>query len=156
MSNQGQQNVQKGGDQTNVGSNANAVNVGQANNQVKAFTGFWRELEGDRWPSAFWWIHFTKNNIQGTSGTGPSYDAPRGGPFNAIANKVKQQNLGQVNTQAQGNVQQVCLMLLSLKADFHLKILNYYCWSFQVNLWLLNFATVVFDWDFSFYRFIIE
>ncbi|KAK6751253.1 hypothetical protein RB195_002932 [Necator americanus] len=30
---QGQTNVQKGGDQTNVGANANAVNVGQVNNQ---------------------------------------------------------------------------------------------------------------------------
>lgn len=31
--------VQKGGDQTNVGSNANAVNVGQVNNQRTTGTG---------------------------------------------------------------------------------------------------------------------
>ncbi|RCN29284.1 hypothetical protein ANCCAN_24960, partial [Ancylostoma caninum] len=47
-----------------------------------------------------------KDNIQGKPGTGPSYDAPRrGGPVTAIGNKVKQQNLGQANTQAQGNFQ---------------------------------------------------
>ncbi|EYB98328.1 hypothetical protein Y032_0132g1720 [Ancylostoma ceylanicum] len=81
---QGQASVQQGGDQTNVGSNANAVNVGQVNNQGGA-TG---------------------------SGYKPSYDAPRYGgdngqfnPLNVIGNKFDLQTLGQVNTQGQQNVQ---------------------------------------------------
>ncbi|EYB98318.1 hypothetical protein Y032_0132g1713 [Ancylostoma ceylanicum] len=79
---QGQQNVQKGGDQTNVGANQNQVNVGQQNNQGGAGSGY-----------------------------KPSYDAPRYGgsgqynPLNFIDNKVFQQNLGQANTQGQSNAQ---------------------------------------------------
>ncbi|EYB98327.1 hypothetical protein Y032_0132g1719 [Ancylostoma ceylanicum] len=80
---QGQQNVQKGGDQTNVGVNQNQVNVGQENNQGGAGSGY-----------------------------KPSYDAPRYGgdngqynPFNFIDNKVFQQNLGQASTQGQSNAQ---------------------------------------------------
>ncbi|RCN48080.1 hypothetical protein ANCCAN_05906 [Ancylostoma caninum] len=70
--NQGQVSVQKGGDQTNVGSNANAVNVGQVNNQL---------LNGCKKLSY-------KDNIQRKTGTGPSYDAPRrGGPVTAVGNK---------------------------------------------------------------------
>ncbi|EYC34989.1 hypothetical protein Y032_1205g3753, partial [Ancylostoma ceylanicum] len=91
VSNQGQSNVQQGGDQTNVGSNANTVNVGQQNNQGGAGAGY---------------------------GYKPSYDAPSyggsgyaGGPIyvpdfnNFIKNNVYSQNLGQTNTQGQQNVQ---------------------------------------------------
>ncbi|KAL6737016.1 hypothetical protein Aduo_010694 [Ancylostoma duodenale] len=74
---QGQQNVQKGGDQTNVG--VNQVNVGQENNQ------------GSGKPSY----------------DAPRYGGNNGqyNPFNFIDNKVFQQNLGQVNTQGQSNAQ---------------------------------------------------
>ncbi|KIH51014.1 hypothetical protein ANCDUO_18903, partial [Ancylostoma duodenale] len=76
---QGQQNVQKGGDQTNVGVNQNQVNVGQENNQ------------GSGKPSY----------------DAPRYGGNNGqyNPFNFIDNKVFQQNLGQANTQGQSNAQ---------------------------------------------------
>ncbi|VDL79501.1 unnamed protein product [Nippostrongylus brasiliensis] len=87
--NQGQQSVQKGGDQTNVGANSNAVNVGQSNNQGRTGYG---------------------------SGNGykPAYDAPTYGaanpapynPFNFVGNNVFAQNLGQANAQGQQNYQQ--------------------------------------------------
>ncbi|EPB75249.1 hypothetical protein ANCCEY_05648 [Ancylostoma ceylanicum] len=88
---QGQASVQQGGDQTNVGSNTNAVNVGQVNNQTTS-----------------------NNSLQGGVGSGyrPSYDAPRYGgdnqgynPFNVIGNKFDLQTLGQVNTQGQQSAQ---------------------------------------------------
>ncbi|WKY08332.1 hypothetical protein Q1695_007673 [Nippostrongylus brasiliensis] len=61
--NQGQQSVQKGGDQTNVGVNSNAVNVGQTNNQ--GGSGPYRGYDG---------------NYGGNYK--PSYDAPAyGGGF---------------------------------------------------------------------------
>ncbi|ETN80697.1 hypothetical protein NECAME_09019 [Necator americanus] len=80
---QGQVNVQKGGDQTNVGSNANTVNVGQQNNQ----------------------------GGNGGSYGKPSYDVPRYAAilipnYNVVGNKIDAQTLGQVNTQGQSNVQQ--------------------------------------------------
>ncbi|KAK6751251.1 hypothetical protein RB195_002930 [Necator americanus] len=79
---QGQVNVQKGGDQTNVGSNANTVNVGQQNNQ----------------------------GGNGGSYGKPSYDVPRYAAilipnYNVIGNKIDSQTLGQANTQGQTNVQ---------------------------------------------------
>ncbi|KAL6737013.1 hypothetical protein Aduo_010691 [Ancylostoma duodenale] len=90
VSNQGQSNLQQGGAQTNVGSNANTVNVNQQNNQGG-----------------------------GGSGYRPSYDAPSyggsgyaGGPIyipdfnNFIKNNVYSQNLGQVSNQGHSNYQQ--------------------------------------------------
>ncbi|EYB98319.1 hypothetical protein Y032_0132g1714 [Ancylostoma ceylanicum] len=79
---QGQQNVQKGGDQTNVGVNTNAVNVGQQNNQ----------------------------GGQGGNYGKPSYDAPTYAAiliphYNVIGNKIDAQTLGQANNQGQTNVQ---------------------------------------------------
>ncbi|ETN80698.1 hypothetical protein NECAME_09020 [Necator americanus] len=86
---QGQTSVQQGGDQTNVGSNANAVNVGQTNTQGGVSGGY-------------------------NGGYKPSYDAPRpyggyqsGGynPFNVLGNNFDLQTLGQANTQGQQNAQ---------------------------------------------------
>ncbi|KAK6751248.1 hypothetical protein RB195_002928 [Necator americanus] len=93
---QGQGNYQQGGAQTNVGANANTVNVGQQNYQG--------------------------GGGGGGSGYRPSYDAPSygagagagygGGPIyipdfnNFIKNNVYSQNLGQTNTQGQANYQQ--------------------------------------------------
>ncbi|EYB98329.1 hypothetical protein Y032_0132g1721 [Ancylostoma ceylanicum] len=144
MSNQGQQNVQKGGDQTNVGANANQVNAGQVNNQG-GVTGYRPSYDTPTYAAVLIPNYFVGNKVnaqtlaqannqgqvsvqkggdqtnvgsnanavnvgqvnnQGNSGTGPSYDAPkRRGPITAIGNKVKQQNLGQANTQTQGNFQ---------------------------------------------------
>ncbi|KAL6737015.1 hypothetical protein Aduo_010693 [Ancylostoma duodenale] len=144
VSNQGQQNVQKGGDQTNVGANANQVNVGQANNQGGA-AGYRPSYDTPTYAAVLIPNYFVGNKVdaqtlgqvnnqgqvsvqkggdqtnvgsnanavnvgqvnnQGKVGTGPSYDAPkRRGPVTAIGNKVKEQNLGQANTQAQGNFQ---------------------------------------------------
>ncbi|WKY08309.1 hypothetical protein Q1695_007656 [Nippostrongylus brasiliensis] len=87
--NQGQSSVQKGGDQTNVGANANTVNVGQANNQG------------------------------GNAGYKPAYDAPSYGANvptyaailipnygqNVVGNKIDAQTLGQANNQGQSSVQ---------------------------------------------------
>ncbi|KIH64977.1 hypothetical protein ANCDUO_04704 [Ancylostoma duodenale] len=90
VSNQGQSNLQQGGAQTNVGSNANTVNVGQQNNQGGSGAGY-----------------------------KPSYDAPSyggsgyaGGPIyvpdfsNFLKNNVYSQNFGQVSNQGQSNYQQ--------------------------------------------------
>ncbi|VDL79502.1 unnamed protein product [Nippostrongylus brasiliensis] len=87
--NQGQSSVQKGGDQTNLGANANTVNVGQSNNQG------------------------------GNAGYKPAYDAPSYGANiptyaailipnyggNVVGNKIDTQNLGQTNNQGQSSVQ---------------------------------------------------
>ncbi|RCN48079.1 hypothetical protein ANCCAN_05905 [Ancylostoma caninum] len=87
---QGQQNLKQGGAQTNVGSNTNAVNVGQQNNQGGPGAGY-----------------------------KPSYDAPSyggseyaGGAIyipdfsNFLKNNVYSQNLGQASNQGQSNYQQ--------------------------------------------------
>ncbi|KAK6751254.1 hypothetical protein RB195_002933 [Necator americanus] len=79
---QGQQNVQKGGDQTNAGVNSNQVNVGQSNQQGA-----------------------------GAGSYGPSYDAPTYTAIifprtNVIGNRIDAQTLGQGNYQGQLNVQQ--------------------------------------------------
>ncbi|WKY08331.1 hypothetical protein Q1695_007672 [Nippostrongylus brasiliensis] len=80
--NQGQQSVQKGGDQTNVGVNSNAVNVGQTNNQ---------------------------EDLAHTESISRGYDAPRYGGYNPgnlfAGNDIFNQNLGQTNAQGQSSAQ---------------------------------------------------
>ncbi|WKY08337.1 hypothetical protein Q1695_007676 [Nippostrongylus brasiliensis] len=76
--NQGQQSVQKGGDQTNVGANSNAINVGQSNNQ--GGSGPYRGYDAPRYGG---------------------YN-----PGNLFAgNDIFNQNLGQTNAQGQSSAQ---------------------------------------------------
>ncbi|VDL79922.1 unnamed protein product [Nippostrongylus brasiliensis] len=76
--NQGQQSVQKGGDQTNVGVNSNAVNVGQTNNQ--GGSGPYKGYDAPRYGG---------------------YN-----PGNLFAgNDIFNQNLGQTNAQGQSSAQ---------------------------------------------------
>ncbi|VDL79504.1 unnamed protein product [Nippostrongylus brasiliensis] len=103
LNNQGQSNAQVGGAQTNYGSNANAVNVGQSNNQGGNGGNY-------------------GGNYGGNSGYKPSYDAPNyggsGGAYiipiypsvgsagNIKGNTFDLQTLGQANAQGQQNYQQ--------------------------------------------------
>ncbi|EYB98323.1 hypothetical protein Y032_0132g1716 [Ancylostoma ceylanicum] len=78
---QGQQNLQKGGDQTNVGANSNLVKIGQTNTQL------------------------------GAGSYQPSYDAPTYTAYifprtDVIGNRIDAQTLAQINNQGQANVQQ--------------------------------------------------
>ncbi|KAK6751249.1 hypothetical protein RB195_002929 [Necator americanus] len=134
VSNQGQQNVQKGGDQTNVGANANQVNVGQANTQGGPAGGYRPSYDVPTYAAVLIpnynvntqgqtsiqkggdqtnvgsnanAVNVGQVNNQGKAGAQPSYDAPRNrGPTTIAGNKVKQQNLGQYNNQGQRNYQQ--------------------------------------------------
>ncbi|WKY08307.1 hypothetical protein Q1695_007655 [Nippostrongylus brasiliensis] len=103
LNNQGQSNAQVGGAQTNYGSNTNAVNVGQTNNQGGNGGNY-------------------GGNYGGNSGYKPSYDAPSyggsGGAYiipiypsvgsagNIKGNTFDLQTLGQANAQGQQNYQQ--------------------------------------------------
>ncbi|VDL79919.1 unnamed protein product [Nippostrongylus brasiliensis] len=83
---QGQQNIQKGGDQTNVGINTNTVNVGQTNNQNVA-----RDA-----PSSYKPVY---------AGAGATYQGPNFPGSLIKDNTFNTQDLGQLNNQGQSSVQ---------------------------------------------------